>query len=168
MLVSINRYHVLRVVAQTARTMENMNELLPKEVWHMSDMTIKLGEYMSNPTVEGYECLVRKLSEKLYGKHYSEESAMRDVFKMHYTDVNGKEHHGPHWTVEQVEAATAGKHFPEGTTKFDKFVAFNAFYADLNKVLSEEHILKAAHSFWFDDEDWKGEGKIWEYMSMNK
>lgn len=147
---------------------EFMTDLLPKEVWQMSDVTIKLGEYMSNPTPEGYECLVRKLSEQLYGKHYSEESAMRDVFKMHYTDANGKECHGPHWTVEQVEAATAGKHFPDGTTKYDKFVAYNAFYADLCKVLPEEHILKAAYAFWFADEDWKGEGKIWEYMSMNK
>jgi hypothetical protein len=148
--------------------MENMNELLPKEVWQMSDVTMKLGEYMSNPTVEGYECLVRRLSEKLYGKHYSEESAMRDVFKMHYTDASGKEYHGPHWTVEQVESVTTGKQFPDGTTKYDKFVAYNAFYADLCKVLPEEHILKAAYAFWFADEDWKGEGKIWEYMSMNK
>jgi hypothetical protein len=145
-----------------------MNELLPKDVWQMSDVKMKLGEYMTNPTVEGYECLVRKLSEKLYGKHYSEESAMRDVFKMHYTDANGKEYHGPHWTIEQVQAATAGKHFDDEVTKHDKFVAYNATYADLCKILTEDQILKVAYAFWFDDEDWNGEGKIWEYMSINK
>jgi hypothetical protein len=145
-----------------------MNELLPKDVWQMSDVKMKLGEYMTNPTVEGYECLVRKLSEKLYGKHYSEESAMRDVFKMHYTDANGKEYHGPHWTIEQVQAATAGKHFDDEVTKYDKFVAYNATYADLCKILTEDQILKVAYAFWFDDEDWNGEGKIWEYMSINK
>ena len=142
-------------------------EMLPQTVWQMSDMGVKLGKYLTNPTEEGYECLVRELSEKLYGKHYAEESAMRDVYKIHYTDANGSEHKGPHWTVEQVEAATAGKKFPEGTTKWDKYIAYNTTFADLNKVLTEEQILKTAYALWFSDEDWRTEGKIWDYMGAN-
>jgi hypothetical protein len=145
-----------------------LNELLPQNMWQMSDMTLKVGEYMSNPTHDGYECIVRKLSEHLHGKHYCEESAMRDVYKIRYSDNNGAEHRGPHWTVEQVEAATAGKKFPEGTTTWDKYIAYNNTYADLCKILPEEQILKVAYAMWFADEDWKGEGKIWEYMGMNK
>lgn len=142
--------------------------LMPQSVWHLSDVTMKVGEYMSNPTPEGYECLVRRLSEQLHGKHYCEESAMRDVYKIHYTDPSGKEYRGPHWTVEQVETVTAGKKFPEGTTRWDKYIAYNNTYADLCKVLSEEQILKTAYALWFADEDWKSDGKIWDYMGMNK
>ena len=132
----------------------------------MSEMTAKLGEYMTNPTKEGYECMVRKLSERLHGKHYSEESAMRDVYKLHYTDASGAEHKGPHWTLEQVVQVTSGKKFPEGTTDWDKYIAYNVTYSDLCKVLTEEQILKAAHAMWFADEDWDSEGKIWDYMSL--
>ncbi len=65
------------------------------------------------------------------------------------------------------EGATAGMTFPNGTTKFDRFVAFNAAYADFCKSFSDEDVLRIAYDFYFADEDWKGSGKIWEYMSMN-
>lgn len=69
-------------------------------------------------------------------------------------------------------AVLVGRHsegmtFPNGTTKSDRFVAFNAAYADFCKSFSDEDVLRIAYDFYFADEDWKGSGKIWTYMSMN-
>ena len=83
---------------------------------------------------------------------------------MHSTDKTGQKKEGAHWTVEQVESATAGMKFPVGTTKFDKFVALNAIWHDLNKYYEDADIIKIGYAFWFADEDWGDEPKIWEYM----
>lgn len=53
--------------------------------------------------------------------------------------------------------------FPNGTTEWDKYVAFNSFYSDLCLVFSTEEIIKAAYRFFFQDED-AGAGKVWNYM----
>lgn len=137
-----------------------------KKMWSSVDVTAEAMEYLHEVAPEKYDCLMRKLSESLYGKHYSEEIALADVAKLHYTGADGAKHTGAHWTMEQVEAATANKAFPAGTTKFDRFVAYNVFYADLCRVLDDKQVLEAAYRFWFDDEDWKGDGKIWDYMSL--
>lgn len=91
---------------------------------------------------------------------------MQEVHHMHGTGADGVKHTGAYWTVEQIEAATASKPFPKGTTKWDKFVAYNAFKMDLGKKFTDEQILEAAYLFWFADEDWESEGKIWDYMSL--
>ena len=40
---------------------------------------------------------------------------------------------------------------------------------DLDGVLSDEDIIKAAYAFWFADKDWVGKwGKIWTYMCSNQ
>ena len=137
-----------------------------KKMWSSVDVTAEAMEYLKEIAPEKHECIMRKLSETLYGKHYSEEIALAEVAKMHSTDADGTKHEGAHWTMEQVSAATASKTFPKGTTKCDVFVAANAFWHDLHKKFTDEQILEAAYLFWFNDEDWKGDGKIWEYMSL--
>ena len=122
--------------------------------------------YLEAPTERGYECLTRKLAEALNGKHYSKDHAEMEVSKMHSTDANGNVHTGAHWTADQVEAATASKKFPEGTTKCDKYVAYNATWHDLHKEFTDEQILKIAYLTWFADEDWHSDGKIWDYMGI--
>lgn len=97
-------------------------------------------------------------------KHYDEKTAREAIARTSYTDRAGTRHTGrEYWTPEQVEAATASMKFPEGTTKWDKFVAFNSMYFDLCRVLDDSMILKTAYSFYFQDEDAR-EGKIWAYM----
>lgn len=139
-----------------------------KKMWASVAVTSDAMEYLKEVAPEKHECLMRKLSEALYGKHYSEEMAMADVDAMHSVDKSGTEHHGAHWTVEQVETAMTGKTFAKAVTKFDRFVALNAFWHDLHNVLTDEQIVEAAYAFWFDDKDWKSTGKIWDYMSANK
>lgn len=69
--------------------------------------------------------------------------------------------------MEQIETATQGKKFPDGTTPWDRYVAYNAAYADFSKKFDDEQVLDIAYLFFFADEDWNGKGKVWEYMSLN-
>ena len=101
----------------------------------------------------------------MYGCHYNEEFALYDVEQIHYTNKAGEKRFGAHWTVEQIESATAGMKFPMGTNKWDKYVAFNAAHADFCKDFDEASILKIGYSFFFADEDWPTDTKIWDYMS---
>lgn len=112
---------------------------------------------------EMYWEFMREQHGILYGNHYNESFAIHDVSMIRYTDRMGKKCEGPYWTLEQIESATKGMAYPAGTTKWDKYVAFNGFYADTCTVLEEEQTIKAAHKFYFMDED-APQGKIWLYM----
>lgn len=82
-------------------------------------------------------------------------------------DAKGVKREGPHWTMEQIKEATATQVFPVDVTDYDKYVAYNATYADFCKEFCECEILKMAHLFWFADEDWNNDTactKIWDYM----
>ena len=136
------------------------------KMWESVDVTEMAMDYIKETNPEKYECLMRKLHESLHGKHYTEELAMHDVAKMHSVGADGTRFTGAHWSLEQVDAATVSKPFPKGTTKCDKFVAYNATWHDLRKKFTDEQILEAAYLFWFADEDWSDEGKIWDYMSI--
>lgn len=97
--------------------------------------------------------------------HFSEAEAQRVMEGLRYTDKEGKEQTEPKWTERMIEEATKELPFPDGTTLWDKWVAYNAFYADTCRVLSDGEILKAAYEFYFNDDDYELEGsKIWRYM----
>lgn len=103
-----------------------------------------------------------------YG-HFCEKSAETALKGLKYTDKEGGEHTEPKWSVRMIEEATRDLEFPEGTTLWDKYVAYNSFYADTCKVLSDGDILKAAYEFYFNDEDYTHkESKIWRYMESMK
>lgn len=87
-----------------------------------------------------------------------------DVEGIRYTGPSGEKRTGAHWTADQIEEAARGMSFPSGTTKWDKYVAFNSFYADMCMVCDDAQILKGAHRFYFADED-APQGKIWVYMA---
>lgn len=112
---------------------------------------------------EKYWKFMRKQHAHLYGGHYDEEFARHDVAHLEYTDRNGQDRKGEHWTVDQVEEATKSMTFPQGVNRWDKYVAMNSWYADLNHELSDEQILKTGRLFWFYDKDWKTGQKLWWY-----
>ena len=91
---------------------------------------------------ELYWKFMREQHGIMYGNHYNEAFAMFDVGMMRYIDRDGKKCEGTHWTAEQIEASTRMMGFPAGTTKWDKYVAFNAFYSDLCTVYNDEQIIK--------------------------
>lgn len=129
----------------------------------MWDVTKMISDYikpMKESDKEGYWMLMRRVFGVMSGGHYDEEFAKHDISKMMPC--------GEYWSMHQIEEATKGMSFPQGTTLGDKAVAFNAFANDLNGVLSDEDIIKSAYAFWFADKDWVGKyGKIWTYMCSN-
>lgn len=111
-----------------------------------------------------YNSFIAKQHELLYGPHYNEMFATMAVAGIEYTDADGKSRKGEYWSVAEVDEATRGLAFPQGTTKWDKYVAYNAMKSDLCKVADDKTILNAAYAFYFADEDFHGQGKIWRYM----
>lgn len=139
-----------------------------KKMWASVDVTEKAMDYIKEVNPEKYDCFMRELHETLNGRHYNEEMALADVAKLHYIGTDKAEHTGAHWTLEQIETATANVTFPKGTTKWDKYVAYNAAYSDFCTKFDDAQILDIAYLFYFDDKDWKSSGKIWDYMGLNK
>lgn len=132
-----------------------------------SDVFDSVLEYVEMKHPEMYESVVRKLHEKLSGPHYDKAWAEIDVNNISYSNRDKRSCAGAHWTMNEVLDATRGKVFPKDTTDFDKYVAYNAMYADMSSKFDDAQILDMAYLFYFSDEDWNGEGKIWQYMSAN-
>lgn len=124
----------------------------------------ELLESMKDSHPDIYTRFLMKTHENLFGPHYNDDFASETVNSLEYTDEHGKRHTGPHWTMQEVLSATQGKAFPNGTTDCDKYVAYNAAYADFCKKFDEEDILDIAYLFFFADEDWHSPGKVWKYM----
>lgn len=139
-----------------------------KAMWASVDVTSELMEHLEHKHPELYEHYMRKSYEAINGKHYNRHFAEEDVAKLHSTDKDGKEHHGAYWTIEQIKEATADKKFHASTTDWDKYVGYNAAWHDFCKKFEDKDILTIAYLFFFADEDWKGESKVWEYMSLNR
>lgn len=129
------------------------------KMWENVDAVDELLAMIQKEHPDKYWKFIRKQHGTIYNNHYDEEFARWDVEQMKPL--------GMYWTVQEVEEATKGMVFPNGTTIWDKFVGFNAFANDLKPELTDEQILKAAYKFWFKDEDWKGKNKIWEYTCLN-
>lgn len=134
-------------------------------MWESIDSFSELLEELEESHPQMYWDFMRKMHGIMYHNHYDEEFATWDVSQMHYTTKNGEQRSGAHWTAEQIETATAGMRFPPGTTKWDKYVAFNAAWTDMCKDFDDASVLKIGHSFYFADEDWGSDTKIWEYIS---
>lgn len=138
-----------------------------KQMWDSVESVSDLLADIKDSHPERYWQFIREQYGIMNNCHYADkEFADWDVSQIAYTDKEGKKRTGAYWTSEQVEEATKGMTFPSGTTKYDKFVAFNVFWSDTCKVLTEEQILKAAYQFYFADEDFAAKNKIWHYMAM--
>jgi hypothetical protein len=133
-------------------------------MWASIESVGELLEELEEEHPERYWHFMRRAHESLNGPHFDCQFAKYTVEGLSYTDADGMHQTGPHWTPEQVEAAWARKAFKQGTTPWDKYVGANAMYADLCKEFGDEDILKAAYLFFFADEDWVGDGKVWQYF----
>lgn len=120
-----------------------------------------------------YWRIMRNQHAVLYDRHYSEKFANHDVNRLIYSkmDENGEPvGMGAHWTRTQVLEATKDMKFHPKVNDWDKYVAFNAMYADLCANMDDKEILKAAYLFYFCDADWQTENdctKIWDYTALH-
>jgi hypothetical protein len=113
---------------------------------------------------EDYWRFMRAQHGILYGCHYDEAFARYDVAGIKYVNREGKERSGERWTVDEALSAFGNLRLPEGTTKWDVYVALNSFYADMCQELDDEQIVRSAWRFYFKDEDGP-KGKVWLYMA---
>lgn len=134
-----------------------------KAMWQSVDGLNEMLCKMKEEHPEMFWKFMREQHGIMYGNHYDEAFALYDVSMIRYSDRTGKKCEGGYWTLEQIENATKGLSFPSGTTKWDKYVAFNSFYSDTCTVYNDEEIIKGAHKFYFADED-APPGKIWLYI----
>ena len=127
----------------------------------MKELTVFISDFlapMKKANKEKYWAFMRDVFGLLNDYHYDEKFAKHDVENMLPL--------GEHWSLKQIEDATKSMSFPNGTTLYDKYVAFNAFANDFSGVMGDEDIIKSAYAFWFNDKDYKGKNKIWCYMRM--
>lgn len=130
-------------------------------------VSVRALEKIKEEHKELYWKIARDMHCIIYNGHYSEEFADYDVSKIYFIDKNGQKIYGPYWTATQIEEATKSLSFPPGTTKWDKYVAYNVMYTDLQGDFNDEEILRAAYKFFFKDPDFLEEKttKIWHYMN---
>lgn len=133
-------------------------------MWRSVEYFSEYLEELRDTDPKKYWEVMRGTSESINGNHYTEPLAKLDVEDMHSCDESDKEHKGEYWSCDDVVEAMADKRFSKETTKWDIYVACNALWHDLRNVLDDEKILECAYAFFFKDEDWQGDGKIWTYM----
>ena len=154
----------MKTYAEFIKSAKENGVATEKAMWKGVDSVDELLCMVAEEHPELYEQFMRKQHQAMYGCHYDKHFAEMDVEGLKFTAPSGEKRSGAHWSADQVQDATKGMSFPSGTTAWDKYVAFNSFYADLCTVLDEALILKAAHKFYFADEDAPA-GKIWHYMT---
>lgn len=137
-------------------------------MWSSIEEVDDLLEKMKEHHKQMYWDFMHNQHKGLYKGHYDEEFAEYELENTYYINKGGEKTNKPYWTVEEIEAATKNYTFPSGTTKWDKWVAFNVFRSDTMQSLPDDLALKAGWEFFFNDIDFKKEGttKLWEYMHI--
>lgn len=156
----------------------NFNKLRNDEsvMWGSIEMWDKHLEEMREHHPEKYWAIMRDTHELMYGKHFDKEYAEWQVERMHHK-CGDKVYKGEHWTYEQTsEVMTKYRSMlPSDITPCDFYVALNSQWHDYqcwakehfpNEADAENAIIEMAVRFWFMDDDWKGNTKVWEYFRL--
>ena len=103
--------------------------------------------------------------------NFDEMEAKEIVSEMYHYDMN-RRHTGEHFDMKKAEEVfnKYKDHFVVKATPCDVYVAINAFYHDLCKVLKswfgsniDEKVILLAVTFWFKDDDYQG-NKLMNYF----
>lgn len=156
----------------------NYNKLRNDEsvMWGSIEMWDKHLEEMREHHPEKYWAMMRHTHELMYGKHFDKEYAEWQVERM-YHKCGDKVYKGEHWTYEQTsEVMTKYRSMlPSDITPCDFYVALNSQWHDYQcwakdkfstEAEAENAIIEMAVRFWFMDDDWKGNTKVWEYFRL--
>lgn len=137
-------------------------------MWDSIEQVSNMLETLKEKHSDLYWQFMREQYGILFHNHYGKEFAEHDTSRIEYTDKDGASHSGPHWAIDQVAELTSSFEFDSCVTLYDKYVAFNAVYADFCKHFSEDQIIQIGYDFFFADEDWEeSSSKIWQYMQTN-
>lgn len=140
-------------ISDVSEMLEEIRDTMPKLYWGM----------------------LRRTHVRMHGRHFNKEFAMWQVSKMHHKGADGRDYEGEHWTIEQTNEVFAkyrGK-IPSAYNEWDFYVALNAQYHDYcawaKRKFTENQdaeIIEMAIAFWFNDEDWPGQTKVWDYFDV--
>lgn len=146
-------------------------------MWGSIEMWDKHLEEMREPHPDKYWDIMRKTHEMMYGKHFDKEYAEWEVEKMHHKGKDGRVYKGERWSHDDTTAVMAKYRnvLPPEITPCDFYVALNATWHDYTcwarekfptETEAEGAIIEMAVRFWFQDEDWGDNDKVWEYFSL--
>lgn len=155
----------------------NFNKLRNDEsvMWGSVGLIDGLLEEMAEHHKERYWKVLRDTHELMYGKHFDKEYAEWQVERMHHKTPDGKVYKGEHWPMEQTTAVMMKYKMelsPE-ITPGDFYVALNTQWHDYicwamehfpNEADAENAVIEMAVRFWFKDDDWEGNDKVWVYF----
>lgn len=155
----------------------NYNKLRNDEsvMWGSLEMWDKHLEDMQEHHPDKYWEIMRKTHELMYGKHFDKEYAEWQVEQMHHTSPDGVVHRGAHWSMSQTNEVMQNykAELPVEITPCDFYVALNAQWHDYicwakehftSDAEAEQAIIEMAVRFWFLDDDWGDNAKVWEYF----
>lgn len=144
-----------------------------KAMWASIESVSALLEQIKEERPDLYWSFLRDQHETMVGHHFNEAYAKWEVEKMHHKGMDGTTYKGEHWGIEQTNAVLNGMRskIPAAYNEWDFYVALNASYHDFCKAAkkhmpdkADELIIDLAVAFWFDDEDWDGTTKVWDYF----
>lgn len=105
--------------------------------------------------------------------HFDKDAAIHRVYQM-YHSTGSKKCVGEKFTMDKAKEICIRyrSYIPKDVNTYDIYVAINEQYhnfAELFKawfgeVLLEDRIIESAIVFWFKDEDYNGNNKIWKYL----
>lgn len=157
----------------------NYNKLRNDEsvMWGSIEMWDKHLEEMREHHPDKYWAMMRHTHELMYGKHFDKEYAEWEVEKMHHKGKDGRVYKGERWSHDGTTAVMAKYRnvLPPEVTPCDFYVALNTEWHDYicwakekfpTEAEAEGAIIEMAVRFWFMDEDWGDNDKVWEYFSM--
>lgn len=157
----------------------NFNKLRNDDnvMWGSIEMWDKHLEEMREPHPDMYWDMMRRTHEMMYGKHFDMEYAEWEVEKMHHKGKDGRVYKGERWSHDDTTAVMAKYRnvLPPEITPCDFYVALNTHWHDYicwakekfpTEAEAEGAIIEMAVRFWFMDEDWGDNDKVWEYFSL--
>lgn len=144
-----------------------------KAMWSSIESVSVLLEKIKDEHPDLYWSFLRDQHEVMVGHHFNEAYAKWEVEEMHHKGMDGTTYKGEHWSIEQTNAVLNGMRskIPAAYNEWDFYVALNASYHDFCKAAkkhlpekADELIIDLAVAFWFEDEDWDGTTKVWDYF----
>lgn len=129
-------------------------------MWKGIDRVSDFLEKMRDEHPHEVRCFLKDEYIAMNGKHFNEAVAHKVVSEMHHT-ANGKKIKGEIVSVEDAQSLVADK---DEQWRWDAYVAANTMAHDLaNTGMSMSQIKESAKHFFFHDEDFSDENKIFWY-----
>ncbi len=137
-----------------------------KGMWESVKRVSDFLEKMCEEHPAEVKCFLKEEYIAMNGKHLNKSVAKRLVDGMYHTDDNGKRVEGEMVGCEEAHELLMVAKSEEDPLFWDGYVILNAVMHDLAKMhdLSTKQIANIAKCFFFNDEDFSDENKVFWYF----